>query len=299
MPWINLLYTRLVQLAVVVLSRLPLRVGHGLGALVGLTLFLFPTRMRRVTDVNLALCYPKKDARWRKRIARISLIETGKSLVEAPYLWHQPADRITALVKLTTGESIIRNALAQGRGIILAAPHLGSWELCGLVCAMHGAITSLYRPPRLNALEGILRAGRENTGARLVPTDARGIRMLIHALNCKQSVGILPDQVPNTGNGVYAPFFSIDAYTMVLIMRLAHKRRTPVVFVYAKRLPGGAGYHVHYRAAHIGLYDTDMNVAAAALNQNVEEMVRECPEQYTWSYKRFKHRPPGQPPLYR
>ncbi len=293
------LRARLVQLAVILLSRLPLRVGHGLGVLVGLTLFLFPTRMRRVTDVNLALCYPNRDARWRKRIARISLIETGKSLVEAPYLWRQPADRIAALVKLTTGGSIIRDALAQGRGIILAAPHLGSWELCGLVSAMHGAITSLYRPPRLDPLEAILRAGRENTGAHLVPTDAHGIKMLIQALNRKQSVGILPDQVPNAGNGVYAPFFGIGAYTMVLITRLARRRRTPVVFVYAKRLPGGAGYHVHYRAAHIKLYDMDLKVAADALNQSVEEMVRECPGQYTWSYKRFKHRPPGEPPFYR
>jgi len=280
------------------LSLLPLRMAHGLGAITGLCIYITPTRMRRVTDINLALCFPERAPDWRRRIARASLIETGKSLAEAPYVWRASAERIDALVKHRTGQATMDEAVAQNRGVILAAPHLGSWELCGLYSATQSAITSLYRPPRLESLETIMRTGREHTGARLVPTEAHGIKSLVRALNERQCVGILPDQVPKPGNGVYAPFFGIDAYTMVLIARLARKRRVPVIFMYAQRLKKAAGFCVHYRRAGDDIYDPNPVTAAAAVNSSVERMVRECPEQYGWSYKRFKDRPPGAPQLY-
>jgi KDO2-lipid IV(A) lauroyltransferase len=150
--------------------------------------------------------------------------------------------------------------------MILAAAHLGNWEICGLYSAIRHPTSSLYRPPRLEALDVIMRAGRENTAARLIPTEARGIRSLIQALNGAQCVGIPPDQVPNVGSGVYAPFFGIDAYTMMLITRLAVKRRTPVIFTYARRLRGG-GYHIHYHGTPAQIYDPNPVIAATALNQ--------------------------------
>lgn len=287
-----------IRCLVAVLSRLPLRVGHWLGAAVGLALYYFPTRMRRVTDANLTACFPTSNRPWRARIARLSLMETGKSLIEAPYLWRASSKCITRLVKRISGQAIMDEALARRRGVVLAAPHLGSWELCGLYTATHHPITSLYRPPRLQNFEEILRAGREHTGACLVPTDARGIRALLRALKAGHCAGILPDQVPNPGNGVYAPFFGIDAYTMMLITRLAGKRETPVVFMFAQRLHGGRGYHVHYQRAPAEIYASNAAVAAAAVNRGVEELVRQCPEQYAWSYKRFKDRPPGQASIY-
>jgi Kdo2-lipid IVA lauroyltransferase/acyltransferase len=131
-----------------------------------------------------------------------------------------------------------------------------------------------------------------------LPTGAQGIKGLLKALASGECVGILPDQVPNRGNGVHAPFFGIDAYTMMLITRLAGKRRIPVILIYAQRLRGGQGFHVHYAAAPREIYDPDPVAAAAALNRGVESLVRECPEQYAWSYKRFKNRPPGAQSIY-
>jgi Kdo2-lipid IVA lauroyltransferase/acyltransferase len=290
--------TKLIQAALKFLSFLPLRISHWLGVLAGLALYLLPNRMRHITDVNLTACYPKCPLAWRKRTARMSLIETGKSVTEAPYLWRASPARIAALVKHVTGKALMDEAVAQSRGVILAAPHLGSWEFCGLYSATCYAITSLYRPPRLKGLETIMRAGRENTGANLLPTGAQGIKGLLKALASGECVGILPDQVPNRGNGVHAPFFGIDAYTMMLITRLAGKRRIPVILIYAQRLRGGQGFHVHYAAAPREIYDPDPVAAAAALNRGVESLVRECPEQYAWSYKRFKNRPPGAQSIY-
>jgi lauroyl/myristoyl acyltransferase len=113
-----------------------------------------------------------------------------------------------ALVKMTTGETLLDEAITQNRGVILAAPHHGCWELYGLYIAARYPLTSLYRPPRLDYLERVMRAGREHTGARLVRTDTDGIRLVVEALNKGQCIGILPDQVPKPGNGVYTPFFA-------------------------------------------------------------------------------------------
>lgn len=252
---------RLIRSLLKLLSFLSLRVSHWLGALAGLALYLLPNRIKRITDANLAICYPANGEAWRGRVARISLMETGKSVAEAPYLWRATPAQIAALAARVSGQAFMDEAVAQGR-------------------------------------ETVMRAGRENTGANLAPTDARGIKALIRALNRGQCVGILPDQVPNMGNRVYAPFFDMDAYTMLLITRLAGKRRIPVVFMYAQRLRGGAGFHVHYVAAPAKIYDPDPVIAAAAVNRGVEGLMRECPEQYAWSYKRFKDRPSGAQSVY-
>ncbi|MBA2410798.1 MAG: lipid A biosynthesis acyltransferase [Gammaproteobacteria bacterium] len=288
----------LISALVRVLALLPLSVAHGLGAMIGRCIHTLPTPVRRVTDINLNLSFPERTQDWRTRTARASLIETGKSVAEAAYLWRASAPRITTLVRSSTGQAVMDAAIAQHRGVILAAPHLGSWELCGLYSTTLGTITSLYRPPRLAALEPLMRAGREHTGARLVPTETHGIKALVRALNERQMVGILPDQVPHPGNGVYAPFFGIDSYTMGLVSRLARKRRVPVIFMYAERLGKARGFVIHYRRAGDDIYDPDPVIAATALNASVEQMVRECPTQYGWSYKRFKDRPPGAAQFY-
>ena len=113
---------------------------------------------------------------------------------------------------------------------------------------------------------------------------------------------ILPDQQPKSrrrGAGVFAPFFGVPALTMVLLGRLARKTGAAVVFSFAERLPGNAGYRAHWVEAPAAIADADPVRAAAALNQGVEQCVRICPEQYQWSYKRFQARPEGESEVYR
>lgn len=289
---------RLALWAIRLFARLPLSVNHSIGAAVGFAAYYIPNRLRRVTLINLALCFPAKDIRWRSAMARQSLIETGKSLTEVGLLWQ--AHDIRPLVTEVIGADVLAQARAQGRGLILAAPHLGCWELCGLYAAGLGPLHSLYRPPNSGAaLNEMIRDGRQSTGATLVPTTAAGIKRLLRALDRGEHVGILPDQEPARGFGLFAPFFGIPAYTMGLVARLARRRQTPVIFIYAERLPHGAGYRVHFRPAPDGIGAEELGAAAAALNAGVEALARECPQQYVWSYKRFGKRPPGEVKFYR
>ncbi|MCG5496482.1 lysophospholipid acyltransferase family protein [Ectothiorhodospira variabilis] len=288
----------LIRLAFALLARLPLRVNHALGAGLGWLAWGLRTDLRRVSLINLGLCFPEQDAGWHRRVARASLMETGKTLTEAPWLWHAGPQRIAALRQAGEGEAHLTEALTQGRGAFFVSPHLGSWEYSGLQAVSFGPMTNLYRPPRMQALDAPLREARQATGAQLVPTDRRGIRLIKEALARGEIVGMLPDQTPKGAQGVFAPFFGQPAMTMTLLPKLAAHRHTPVVFAFAERLPRGLGYRYRCIPAPEAIYDQDPQVAATAVNQAVEALIRQCPEQYMWSYKRFKVRPAGTPGRY-
>ncbi len=275
------------------LSLLPLPVNHAVGACIGLLVYLFPSDFKRVTRINIATCFPDKPRLWQQQLVRRNLIETGKGLTEAGYIWWSKPERITQLVKQTTGKELLDSAMAEQKGALYVVPHLGCWEMCGMYVATLYPMSSLYRPSGIESLDEVIRQARQSTGATLVPTDTRGVKLLLKALNEGQCVGILPDQVPQAGTGVFAPLFGVPAYTMVLLTRLAAKHKTPVIFSYAERLPHGQGYHIHFIKAAEGIHDKDQVIAATATNQGVETLIRECPEQYSWSYKRFKRQPEG------
>ncbi|WJW75630.1 lysophospholipid acyltransferase family protein [Thiohalobacter sp. IOR34] len=289
---------RLVKGLIWLTSRLPLRIDHALGAALGWCLAVLPTPLRRISAINLGLCLPEHSPEERRRLLRRSLMETGKAALETGPLWTWPAERLFPLIREVHGAEAVDAALAAGGGVIVATPHLGSWEMAGLYCAERWGITSLYRPPRLRALEALTRAGREHLGARLVPTDAGGIRSLFATLRGGGVVGILPDQDPGASGGVFAPFFGVPANSMLLLSRLARKTGAAVVFTYCERLPRARGYRMHFLPAAAGIDDADPLTAASALNRSVEQCVRALPEQYQWSYRRFRSRPPGEAPLY-
>jgi KDO2-lipid IV(A) lauroyltransferase len=225
-------------------------------------------------------------------------VETGKGLLEAGPLWLWPRERVLGLVREVVGEPALEAAFATGRGVVLLAPHLGCWELAGLYCSARYPLTSLYQPFRLEGLDRLMRAARARAGARLVPATGAGVRALRRALARGEAIGILPDQDPAVGSGVFAPFFGVPAHTMTLALRLIQHSAAPAVFVFAERLGSGVGFRLHFVAADPGLADPPIDVAAASLNQGVERCIRQAPAQYLWVYKRFKTRPPGEAKVY-
>ena len=259
---------------------------------------LFPGNLRRVARTNVALCYPELPPREQARRVRAGLANTARAATESAALWLWPRERALALVVETRGEEHLRAAMAAGKGAILAGPHIGAWELVGLYCGARYPMTALYRPLRLAELDALVHQAREKSGATLVPTDARGIRSLYQAMARGDAVGILPDQEPGGGAGVFAPFFGVPAYTMVLLSRMAAKAGAPVIFTFAERLPRGRGFRMHFIPAPEGIADPDPVVAATALNRGVEQCIAIAPDQYQWAYKRFRSRPDGEPRFY-
>jgi len=272
------------------LALFSLRNNHRLGSIIGWLLSIFPNRNLHVTITNIQLCFPEMDKQQQQQLIKKSLIEAGKTLTEASPMWQWSKDELFKLIKAVHGEAIIQQAFDNQQGVILAAPHLGNWELLGLYCSAKYSTTSMYQKPKLTQFDSIIKKGRERFGAKLVPTDNQGIRAMLKGLKKNELICILPDQEPSEGNGLFAPFFGLQAYSMTLISRLASKTNAKVIIAYTKRLTDGQGYEIIFSEPDkmdIGSLEnsvTDLNAA-------VEKCVHAIPEQYQWSYKRFRKQP--------
>lgn len=290
--------SELIKITLHICALLPLPVTHILGSLLGMTLWLFPGQVREVTKRNIALCLPDYTPARQRQLVRRCLQETGKTILETGALWLRPAPAILQLIRHVDGVEHIENAIAAGRGAILATPHLGAWEAAGLYCAARFNITCLYRPLRMPGLEKLVNQARSRAGGNYVPANGRGIRTLYKTLEEGGAVAMLPDQEPQAGSGVFAPFFGTPALTMVFLSRLTAKSGAPIVFVWCERLPWGRGYALHFRQPPQEIYADDLETSATGINRAVEQCIRECPAQYQWSYKRFRTRPAGENSLY-
>jgi KDO2-lipid IV(A) lauroyltransferase len=255
---------------------------------------LVPNRSRDVTRINLKLCMPELAESERAQLERDSLMEAGRTMFELGALWNWERERVLALVREVRGVEALDEALREKRGVIGLTPHLGAWEMVGLWVGAHYPFTALYRPPRAAEMESVYRVARERLGSRLVPTDANGVRTIYRVLAAGEVCGILPDQDPGRGAGIFVPFFGPVANTTVFVARLAHKSGAPVIFSWAERLPRGAGFCLHFERGPRDLGDPDVEVATRALNREIERLVRRLPAQYLWSYSRFRTRPPGE-----
>jgi len=286
--YIAFLY-RLLRLA----GRLPLRVLHGIGATVGWLLWLLPNPLRRKAVQTLSLVLTQFEGKSRHALLKSALIETGKSALELCKIWSGEPQTVLALVREVHGSELFEQALCSGKGLIIAAPHLGCWELLNFWLCSRTQIAIAYRPPRHAAIEPLLIAARGALAAEQVRADgAAGVRVLFKRLLAGGVVGILPDQQPKAGEGEFAPFFGTQALTMVLLSRLAQRTSATVLFAFAERLPRGAGFRIHILPSPDGIADADLSTAVAALNRGVEDCVRRAPEQYQWAYKRYSIRPP-------
>jgi KDO2-lipid IV(A) lauroyltransferase len=273
-------------------------VAYRLDGFLGWVASHLPIRETNATRVNLALCFPELSGADRRALGRRSFVEVGRYFLELGGVWGWPRERTMALITKVSGEEVLDAALAAGRGVIVVMPHIGSWELAGNYVAVRHPITGLYRPPRVREMEAIYSRARTRLGAKVVPAGAGGVRALHRALQAGEAVALLPDQDPGRGAGVFVPFFGHLANTSTLLPRLAARSGAPVVLAMAQRLRGGR-FHVHFLPGSPDIHDPDPVIGATALNRDVERCIALAPEQYLWSYKRFRVQPLGHPSPYK
>jgi len=265
------------------LSRFPLPVLHALGTALGWLVYLISPSYRRRLRSNLELAgYGAQ--------RRAAIAESGKAIVELPFVWCAPQDRVTRHVTMENWE-LVQRQLDAGRGIVFLTPHLGCFELTAQQVSLRQELTVMYRPPRKSALKPLVEGARARLNMHLAPANLSGVRMLVKALKGGQPVGVLPDQVPQEGEGVWAPFFGRQAYTMTLPAKLAQLGKADILLTYAERLPHGRGYVIRFVPFEGDLSGTAAE-QAASINRAMEQLIALCPSQYFWSYNRYK-RPQG------
>lgn len=275
------------------MSCLSLRGAQAVGVGIGYWLYWLPNSVKRISAINLKIAFPEQTQAEHQALLKASLIELGKTATELGPLWLGREQRVLGYMREVVGEQAVLEAFAKGKGVIVLSPHLGSWEAIGPYWSSKTPVTYLYRPPRLAGIEAFVVASRTRTGAKLAPTDVKGVVALRKALKNNEMVGILPDQDPGQSGGLHADFFGQPARTMVLVAKLQAKTGCAVFFNFAERLPKGQGYRLHIIPASAEIGNEDETCALQALNQGIEACIRLCPEQYQWSYKRFKHPPDG------
>ncbi|ALM53176.1 lysophospholipid acyltransferase family protein [Halomonas huangheensis] len=243
-------------------------------------------RERAVTRVNLEVVYPDLSSRERAALARDSLRHSTATMLELGFAWQGDEDKVAASIVEVHGQELLEDARQSGQGAIVLAPHFGNWEVLNFWLSRHFPFTAMYEPPKLAPLDPIIRAGRERCGASLVPTNPRGVAALLKALKRGEAVGILPDQEPDWGSGVFAPFFGRPAYTATLLPKLVARTSARVVTGVALRRPG-RGYALHFLAADERVYSSDEVTSCSGVNASVEAAIALEPAQYQWEYKRY------------
>ncbi len=281
---------RLMFAAAACVGLLPLWLQRGLGSLAGRIAHALNTRETKVARRNLEIIAPELSAAERERRVDVILRNTGRNGLETLRVWTRSRRSNLRLIRATHGADLFDAALAAGKGLVIAAPHFGNWELLIEVLAARAPFTLVYRVPEKPAGDVFLRLARGGTNVQLVHAETNAMRPLWKALMDGGMVGITPDQQPKFGGGEFAPFFGRQALTLSLIPKLAARSGAPVLFAWTEPVRGG--FDVHFQASSENIAAADIGAATTAMNAQVEEIAKRDPDQYQWTYKRYSRRPP-------
>jgi KDO2-lipid IV(A) lauroyltransferase len=277
------------------LSHRSLGVLHALGALLGWIGFAVSGSYRRRLRANAAQGGATA-AQWRASVGH-----AGRMVAELPLLWLRPRTQPLSPAARWEGVELLERAFDAGRGLLLLTPHLGAFEVLAQAYAERFGqpqpMVALYRPARQAWLRELEETARNRPGLLTAPASLAGVRQMLRALRQGQTVGLLPDQVPPDGMGVWAPFFGRPAYTMTLAAKLSLQTGAPMLLMLGERLPQAQGWRIRVfempealpQAAQFGGDETAHQIeCAAVMNRAMEFLIRQCPEQYLWGYNRFK-----------
>ena len=272
----------ILKLSLNTLAALPLALVQAIGSFLGLLAYIGSKEYR-------SLFRPQYEAVITSHRLPLKLWEavraSGMLFSDSLWIWRNP-NKALQLVEVQNWE-LVESAINEGHGLVMLTPHLGGFEIIPRVLAQHFPATILYRPSRQEWLNEVVEEGRAYPNMHFVPTNLNGVRQMTRALTRGEAIGILPDQVPSGGEGVWVPFFERPAYTTPLPARLANRNNTPVVMFTAKRKKIGQGWLM--QATRLAPLSEDATLAAAELNVAIENAVLIAPEQFIWSYNRYKH----------
>jgi KDO2-lipid IV(A) lauroyltransferase len=277
------------------LGRLPLPLLRALGAGLGRLLYLLAAPRRRVALRNLALCFPDATEAQRRAWARASFEVFCQTFLDRGWLWSGPEALVRSRVKLT---GAVRE-LEGSAPTIVFAPHFYSMDAGGLALPLHTGreFTSIFSTNPDAALDAWFMAGRQRFGNVRMLNRADGVKPIIACLRKGGLLYLLPDMDYGRRDSVFVPFFAVpDAATIPSLSRFARLGRAKVLGLYSRMTP--EGYEAVLTPAWDGFPSADAVADTARMNRELEAAIRAMPAQYYWVHRRFKTRPPGQPPLY-
>lgn len=273
------------------LGRCPLAALHRLGGWGGLAVYWLSEPMRQRMIENMARCLGRVPTRAE---LHTNARETGRMMLELPFVWQRPLEQIARHVIRVEGWELLEKMRAEGKTMVALTPHMGCFEITSLYVGADLPVTILYRPPKQKSIEPILRAGRMRGKLSLATADLAGVRNIIRGLRQGIGTGLLPDQAPGKGEGIWVPFFGKPAYTMTLAARLSEVKNTQVLLFWGERV-AGQGWILHLYTPEVPV-EGSLEERVRILSGEVERLIRRCPAQYLWAYNRYKVPAGANPP---
>lgn len=275
-------------------QQLSLTKGRSLAQFFGRLMWKYSKKNKHITLTNIKKCYPNLSLKEQNNRARLCMNAALMNFFELGCLWKKQIN-IDSLIENINGIDEFQQALNQERGLLLAAPHIGNWEVLNLVLARFNKFAFLYKPPSDKKIEDLLVKYRGKSKAVQIEANLKGVRKIMTHLKGNGFIAILPDQRPKSGQGVFTDFYGIPTYTMTLFSRLAKKTKVPVFFAYALRTE--KGFEITFEKSDETIYENS-EVSVAYMNKKIQSIVDKAPEQYQWTYKRFSIQPEGESPFY-
>jgi KDO2-lipid IV(A) lauroyltransferase len=277
------------------LHFLPLPVFAAIGSGLGGLFYFFAHERRRICLTNLARCFPLMPERERIALAKAHFRAFGRTVLERSILWWAPRERILRMVRVVGLERILA---LKGKPLILLAPHFVGLDAgcTRLTCDLD--LAGIYAKQKDAFFNALLLAGRKRFGNGIAISRQDGIRPAIAAVKQGYPFYYLPDQDYGARDAIFVPFFGVPAATITGLSRMSRITGARVLPVVTRMFPGGEGYEVRCYPAWENFPSGDDAADARRMNEFIEERVREMPEQYFWTHRRFKTRPPGEEKWY-
>ena len=272
------------------LRLLPLRLLAGLGNLAGLAAYRFAADRRRIAYINLNACFPHMQQREIESIVRRHFQCITRAALEEGIRWWSRRERLLRLVRL---EGLEHWRAVQGHPMILFAPHFVGLDMGGIRINAEYPLMTIYSTQKDARADAIVLRRRNRFGTGVLYSRQEGLRPILKALR-KVPLYYLPDQDFGPRDAIFVPFFGIPAATITGLARIARLTGAKVVPCVTRQLPGGAGYVTRFYPPWDNYPTADRTADTRRMNEFLEARIVEMPEQYFWTHKRFKTRPPGE-----
>jgi KDO2-lipid IV(A) lauroyltransferase len=278
-----------------IMSWMPSRVLWVLGSGLGSLMSWFPTSNRRFAGRNIELCFPEMGPQDRHLLVKQHFRLTGFAILSLGVTWFAPRWRMKRFITVRDKHHI-NDAFARGKNVILLAPHFIGLDMGGVRLSMEMKCVSMYRKARDPLLEYLYQR-RDRFGGVVVERMA-SLRPIIRYIREGRPFYYLPDQDMGERASVFVPFFGIPTATVTILSRIAETTNAVVIPCVTRVLPHGRGYEAHLHPPFENFPTDDPVADARYMNEQIEQWVREMPDQYMWSYRRFKTRPNNEPSFY-
>ncbi|RFS31749.1 lipid A biosynthesis acyltransferase [Acinetobacter sp. SWAC5] len=272
-----------------IISALPLGLLQTLATVIALFLYYSNSSIKRITAINIQLAYPELSPTLQQQLTKESVQSQCLTYIEFIKCWGMPPSYSLGLIKHIHGESVLTEALATKKGVIVVVPHFGCWELLNAWLNVHTKPMIMYKPNKNKGINRYLLEAREKFNATLVPTDETGIRAIFKHLKQGGLTVILPDHLPKPSGGIYADFFGQKTLSITLVSKLAAKTQCKVIGLSCIRNPDLKSFDIHCQYLPEDINAHDLQHSVTSLNLAMQEMINQAPAQYIWSYKRFRN----------